>query len=150
MSTEPAWERPDEIALLIGDVYECAAVLRAAGERTAAAEGQTHARFHALTVIADSPSSVPAIARRLGVSRQNVQRIANDLLAAGLVEQITNPDHRTSPLLQLTESGNETLHGLACRADAFNSALNLSSEQVAQLRKALTELTVRARQVAAQ
>ena len=147
MPEHSRWRKPNAMALLIGDVYECAAVLRAAGERMAAAEGQTHARFHALTVIADSPRSVPAIARRLGVSRQNLQRIANDLLREGLVEQIPNPDHRSSPLLRLTESGNETLERFARRADAYNRALNLTPSRVAQLRESLAELTDHARQI---
>lgn len=49
--------------------------------------------------------TVPQIARRLKVSRQNVQVTVNKLLEKGLVYSNTNPDHLLSPLFSLTESG---------------------------------------------
>jgi DNA-binding MarR family transcriptional regulator len=135
--------KTDEVALLIGDIYECAALLRAEGERTAAAEGQTHARFHALTVIANAPATVPQVARRLGVSRQNLQRIANELQRDGLVEFVTNPDHRTSPLLTVTASGAASLKRINRRADTYHRRLDLDPELVSRVRDSLAELTQR-------
>ncbi|WP_431233534.1 MarR family transcriptional regulator [Mycolicibacterium psychrotolerans] len=53
--------------------------------------------------------TVPQAARRLGVTRQAVQRVANELVDDLLVELASNPDHRTSPLCRLTDDGRRIL-----------------------------------------
>nr|MDT0666938.1 helix-turn-helix domain-containing protein [Micromonospora sp. DSM 115978] len=100
---------PDELALLIADVYEAAGALRRSGERLAATEGQTQARWQVLSVLSGAPLTVPAAARRLGISRQAVQRTAGELVADGLAQFVANPDHRTAGLLQLTDDGRHVL-----------------------------------------
>ncbi len=87
----------DEMALLVADVYELAGLLRRSGEAIAAREGQTQARWQFLSVISGDALTVPQAARRLGVTRQAVQRVANELVDDGLAELVANPDHRTSP-----------------------------------------------------
>lgn len=89
----------DEIARLVADVFELAGLLRRSGEVVAAREGHTQARWQLLSVVSDRALTVPQAARRLGVTRQGVQRVANDLVVCGLAELRHNPDHRTSPLL---------------------------------------------------
>ncbi len=49
--------------------------------------------------------TVPAIARRKRVSRQNIQVLVNSLVEAGLVESAPNPADRRSPLIALTHRG---------------------------------------------
>lgn len=115
----------DEMALLIADVYELAGLLRRSGEAVAAREGQTQARWQVLSVISGHALTVPQAARRLGVTRQAVQRVANDLVGDGLVELDTNPDHRTSPMLTLTDRGRRVL----ARINTFAAAEN---ERVAE------------------
>ncbi|ELS50346.1 MarR family winged helix-turn-helix transcriptional regulator [Streptomyces viridochromogenes] len=100
---------PDEAALLVADVFEAAGALRRLGEKTAAAQGLTQARWQVLSVVSEDPLTVPQAARRLGVSRQNVQRVANDLVALGLAAYAPNPEHRGSPLLTLTPRGEDSL-----------------------------------------
>lgn len=126
-----------EVALLVADVYELAGLLRHAGEEIAAGQGQTQARWQLLSVASDPPLSVPQAARRLGISRQAVQRVANDLVADGLVEFTANPDHRTSPLLTLTDAGNETLAEITRAASRFNRELAaaLGERRMAALRR---------------
>ncbi|MET7288056.1 MarR family winged helix-turn-helix transcriptional regulator [Streptomyces sp. NPDC005573] len=106
----------DEAALLVADVFEAAGALRRLGERTAGAEGLTQARWQVLSVASDNPLTVAQAARRLGVSRQNVQRVANDLVAQDLAALEPNPDHRGSPLLTLTPAGRESLARVTVRA----------------------------------
>jgi DNA-binding MarR family transcriptional regulator len=115
---------PDEMALLVADVYELAGLLRRSGEVTAAAQGQTQARWQLLSVICDGALTVPQAARRLGVTRQGIQRVANDLVGAGLAEFQSNPDHRTSPLLALTGRGRAVLEAITERAAVVNSRLS--------------------------
>ena len=99
----------DEMALLIADVYEAAGVLRRWGESLAAAEGQTQSRWQVLSVVSDVPLTVPSAARRLGISRQAVQRTVNELADDRLVRLAPNPDHRTAGLIELTDLGREAL-----------------------------------------
>ena len=51
------------------------------------------------------PGTVPDIAAALGVSRQFVQTVCNDLLSRGFLEFTDNPRHKRSKLAALTEPG---------------------------------------------
>ncbi|MEU6557658.1 MarR family winged helix-turn-helix transcriptional regulator [Streptomyces sp. NPDC046915] len=137
---------PDETALLIADIFEAAGALRRLGEQTAAAEGLTQARWQVLSVACEDPLTVPQAARRLGVSRQNVQRVANDLVALRLAAYEPNPDHRGSPLLTLTPGGRESLARVTARAEQLHRTLfaAIPNEKInatrASLRRLLSEL----------
>jgi DNA-binding MarR family transcriptional regulator len=76
------------------------------------AEGLTGAQALVLTAVvnAERPPTVPQIGRSLGHARQSVQRIANALIAQGLVASKENPDHKRAPLLLPTEAG-RAIHG---------------------------------------
>ncbi|MGW4872591.1 MarR family winged helix-turn-helix transcriptional regulator [Streptomyces chartreusis] len=136
----------DETALLIADVLEAAGALRRLGDETAGAEGLTQARWQVLSVVSDEPLTIPQAARRLGVSRQNIQRVANDLVSLGLAAYRDNPDHRGSPLLTMTPPGEETLARLTDRATEMHLTLfaAIPDEEIratrASLRRLLTEL----------
>ena len=58
--------------------------------------------------LAGRPLTVPQVARRMGLTRQSVQASVNRLLGDGLVQTNSNPDHRRSPLIRLTELGSES------------------------------------------
>jgi DNA-binding MarR family transcriptional regulator len=51
------------------------------------------------------PAAVPDIAALLGVSRQFIQAVCNDLLSQGFVNYTVNPRHKGSKLASLTEEG---------------------------------------------
>ena len=59
--------------------------------------------LHSLAV--DGPQTVPGLARARPVSRQHIQKIANDAEAGGLIEFIDNPAHKKSKLVSLTDAG---------------------------------------------
>ena len=63
------------------------------------------------------------IARRLGVSRQSVQRIADLLVAEGWATFEANPDHRGSPYLVLNKRGSAALAKLTAAAAAYHTRL---------------------------
>ncbi|OPF75407.1 MarR family transcriptional regulator [Streptomyces antioxidans] len=138
---------PDEMALLVADVYEAAGVLRRSGEAVAAAEGQTQARWQLLSVVSDSPRSVAQAARRLGISRQAAQRVANDLVHAELAAFRPNPDHRSSPLLALTSAGEDVLDRITARAAEAHEAFarGIPPEEVRAARALLHRLVERVR-----
>lgn len=56
-------------------------------------------------VEADRAPTVSQIARSLGYPRQVIQRAANSLVDAGLVETFANPDHKRAALLRATQTG---------------------------------------------
>ncbi|CAN5704457.1 MarR family winged helix-turn-helix transcriptional regulator [soil metagenome] len=116
----------DEVALLVADVYELAGILRRLGEALAATEGQTQARWQLLSAISADGMTVPRAARRLGITRQAVQRASNELVSDGLAEFQENPDHRTSPLLSPTVDGRRVLSAINRRAATAHHRLRES------------------------
>lgn len=69
--------------------------------------GMTGARMRVANVLAapEAARTVPQIARTLGLTRQAVQRVADDLAERGLAVWLENPEHRRAHLLQLTSQG---------------------------------------------
>ena len=92
----------------IHQLFEANRLMREAGERIASAAGQTHARRMVLQAAADD-ATVPDIARRLGLQRQGVQRIADELVTEGLGRYDDNPRHRVSKLFVVTDRGRAAL-----------------------------------------
>jgi DNA-binding MarR family transcriptional regulator len=115
--------RAETYRLWIADVYELAGASRRTSEQTAAAHGQTVARWHVMSVLSDQPHTVPTVARRLGLARQSVQRVADDLVAEGLVERSDNPDHQRSQKLVLTATGRSALRKIIADSDEDRSRL---------------------------
>jgi DNA-binding MarR family transcriptional regulator len=109
-----------EVAALVVAVYDAASALRQLGDAEAGVAGQTQARWQVMYVAANGRWTVPQIARRLGVQRQSVQRVVNRLREEGLVDLAANPDHATSPLVQLTPGGTEVLAVINDVADTWH------------------------------
>ncbi|MFD5621317.1 MarR family winged helix-turn-helix transcriptional regulator [Streptomyces yangpuensis] len=132
----------EELALLVADVFEAAGLLRRVGEGVAAAEGQTQARWQLLSVVSEEALTVARAARRLGIARQGVQRVANDLVREGLADFHPNPDHRGSPLLTLTPLGRTTLERITTRAGAIHQVLtaDIPTADIAAARSLLRRL----------
>jgi DNA-binding MarR family transcriptional regulator len=79
----------------------------ATGDRLVADLGLTSARWQVLGAIslAGTPLPVAHIARNMGLTRQAVQRVVNDLASDGLVAFAPNPHHRRAKLVRLTAAG---------------------------------------------
>ena len=128
---------------LFAELFEAAGAGRRLGEGIAARAGQTQARWQTLWTLDAAPLTVPQVARRLGVSRQHILRLTNELTADGLVEPIANPDHKTSPLLRLTPDGESTLAAINQAALQSNNAIRheLTPARLAELRSLLRRFT---------
>ena len=74
-------------------------------QRLAAEGGLTAAWWQVLGGVLDEPRSVAEIGRRMGMTRQGVQRVADLLVEHGLAEYRPNPAHRRAKLLACTEAG---------------------------------------------
>lgn len=87
--------------------------LTAAGETLARYGGQTLARWVVLDAVAVQPATVAQVARRRGMARQPVQRVADSLVADGLAAFTPNPRHRRAQLLALTPQGRRVLSAIS-------------------------------------
>ena len=121
----------------------CAGALRRYGDALTRPFGQTEVRWAVMSVLSGGIGTVPQVARRLGVTRQSVQRVANLLAAEGLIESVTNPDNARSPLFRLSNRGEEVLAAIAQAADPWHRRVGeeISLEDLRRARAALAVLT---------
>ena len=101
-AASPAAEALTDVVLatfrLNGRLMEAAQAMAAEGDLTAA-------WWQVIGGVLDQPRSVAEVARRMGMTRQGVQRVADVLVARGLAEYRPNPAHRRAKLLAPTEAG---------------------------------------------
>jgi DNA-binding MarR family transcriptional regulator len=71
----------------------------------ARAGGITATDWQVLGGVLDEPHSVSEIGRRMGMTRQGVQRVADRLVDRGLAEYRPNLAHRRAKLMACTEAG---------------------------------------------
>jgi DNA-binding MarR family transcriptional regulator len=82
-------------------------------QRLAAEGGMTAAWWQVLGGVVDEPRTIPEIGRRMGLTRQGVQRVANLLVEQGLAEYRTNPNHQRAKLLACTHQGEAAIRRIA-------------------------------------
>ena len=82
-----------------------------AGDVLSGPAGLTSARWQVLGAVAmgGTPQPVAHIAGDLGLARQGVQRIVNELAEDGFLAFEDNPRHRRAKLVRLTPRGSETM-----------------------------------------
>jgi DNA-binding MarR family transcriptional regulator len=97
----------EAVSDLIVEIFRINGRLLTAGDRLVADLGLTSARWQVIgaIAIASGPQTVPGIARTMGLTRQAVQRLVNELVDDGLVESRRNPNHRRARLFLLTDAG---------------------------------------------
>jgi DNA-binding MarR family transcriptional regulator len=101
----PATEASELLTDAILTTFRLNARLLEVAQELAAEGGLTAAWWQVLGGVLDAPRSVPEVGRRMGVTRQGVQRIADLLVERGLAEYRPNPAHRRAKLLACTEAG---------------------------------------------
>ncbi len=90
---------------LILETFRFNGRLLAAGDRLTKPLGLTSSRWQVLGAIETQSLSVAQIARKMGLARQNVQRLADVLEKERIVEYAPNPDHKRAKLVCLTQRG---------------------------------------------
>jgi DNA-binding MarR family transcriptional regulator len=132
----------DLLPLIVADIFELAGSFRASGEVIAGTVGQTQARWQVMSAASAGALTVPQIARRLGVSRQNVQRIADLLVAEGSASFADNPDHKGSPHLMLSKSGHAALAQITRAAGVYHARIikKLAGADLKSLHRGLRRL----------
>jgi DNA-binding MarR family transcriptional regulator len=107
--------------------------------------GLTSARWQVLGSIHRRPTTVPRLARRLGLRRQSVQRSVDRLVADGMVRLEPNPHHRSSPLVTPTDRGHRVLAEARSRYEAWADRMgrDLDADEMAAACRVLGELADR-------
>jgi DNA-binding MarR family transcriptional regulator len=95
------------LASLILEVFRLNGRLLSVADGLVAKLGLTSAKWQVLGAIgmAASPEPVARIARNMGLRRQSVQRIVNELADDKMIEFQENPHHRRAKLVLLTRKG---------------------------------------------
>jgi DNA-binding MarR family transcriptional regulator len=116
-----------EVFRLNGDLIE-------AGDALVRDLGLTSARWQVLGAIALAPAPLPVahIARNMGLARQSVQRVVDDMRSDGLVRLEPNPHHRRAPLVAMTPRGEAAYGQAIARKDLWADVLTegLSPEAI--------------------
>lgn len=110
---EPQTAEGVELTELILLVFRLNGRLLEAAERMAQAAGLTAARWQVLGGVLDEPRPVAEIARRMGLTRQAVQRLANALVDEGFASWAQNPAHRRAKLLCPTARARTAIRRIA-------------------------------------
>lgn len=109
MTTPIQTPRAERLTQVILGVFRTNGCLLASGDELVGDLGLTSARWQVLGAISAADGTLPVahIARNMGLTRQAVQRVVDDLRTAGLVALQPNPHHRTARLVTLTRAGSE-------------------------------------------
>jgi DNA-binding MarR family transcriptional regulator len=124
-------------------------LLRAAGKRigaVTAADGGYWGMLRSLKL--EGAQTVPQMARSRPVSRQHIQKLANEMIADGVIELVNNPAHQRSKLLRLTQKGEATFQEIqeriAQEAELFAQDMDVAELEISvrvlrQLREKLKQ-----------
>jgi DNA-binding MarR family transcriptional regulator len=94
-----------------------------AAERMAEVGGLTAARWQVLAGVLDEPRPVAEIARRMGLTRQSVQRLANVLVEEGFASWEPNPRHRRAKLLRASPAAYAAIGQISAVQHPWSSEL---------------------------
>jgi len=122
------------ITELILETFRLNGCLLAAGDALVRDLRLTSARWQVMGAVAMSPVPLPVsyIARNMGLTRQAVQRLVNEMEHDGLVRFGPNPHHQRAKLVLLTPRGEAAYEGAMERQGpwASNLAHGLSIKQI--------------------
>jgi len=104
--------------------------LLASGDALMAEIGLTSARWQILGTIGflKEPQSVASLARKIGLARQSVQRVADELEKEGLLAFIENPAHKRARLMALTQAGHDKRNAAERLRVRWTEALAMNSK----------------------
>jgi DNA-binding MarR family transcriptional regulator len=125
MSTEKHTPAGEALTELILETFRLNGRLLVSGDKLIAGLGLTSARWQVLGAVHFSPSPQPVawLARNMGLNRQGVQRLVNELEGDGFVEFRPNPHHRRAQLVVMTKSGRSAYAAATRRQTPWANAL---------------------------
>lgn len=147
MSGEQRTKEGEAVTALILEVFRLNGRLLVEGDRLVSDLGLTSARWQILGAIAyaDQPETVASHARSIGIHRQGVQRIVNELNKEGIVGFEPNPHHKRAQLVVLTQKGQELYGAAMARQNPWVNELSvgLSAVEILTAQKVIGLLKTR-------
>lgn len=123
--------KAEAIAELMLEVAQCFFRIRAIGQKAGLITSWGGGAFGFMRSLALlGPLTVPQIAQMRPTSRQRMQRLADELVAEGLVEFIDNPKHRRSKLVRLTPVGDAHYRKLNTEFLSIASTMGIALNEV--------------------
>jgi DNA-binding MarR family transcriptional regulator len=129
MLSNTGWVMPQRIAdattELVLEIFRLNGELIAMGDALVGDIGLTSARWQVMGAIAlaEMPLPIAQIARNMGLTRQAVQRVANELEGEGFIRFAPNPNHLRAKLVLLTRKGETAYAAAMTRWDPKAAAL---------------------------
>jgi DNA-binding MarR family transcriptional regulator len=122
---------------LIIEIVATFFLLRAEGMRIGVVSPSGEGYWSVLRLLkVNGSQTVPQLARYRCVPRQSIQKLANEMLADGVIELVNNPAHKRSKLLRLTPQGEIVFAELSDRVAVLAETLAEQSD-AAQLQNAV-------------
>jgi DNA-binding MarR family transcriptional regulator len=119
---------------LVIEVFRLNGALLAAGDALVGDLDLTSARWQVLGAIALSPVALPVahLARNMGLTRQAVQRLVDEMRVEGFLRLEPNPHHRRAMLVTMTEQGEAAYRAAIARQEPWADALarGLSAQDI--------------------
>lgn len=121
---------------LILETFRLNGAMLDAGNQLTKPFGLTSARWQVMGAIdlVGHSMTVAQIARRMGLSRQGVQRIVNELEKLGMLALEPNLDHKRASLVSMSEKGQKAIEQINAAQVTWINQLSegLSEEQIKQ------------------
>lgn len=116
---------------IILDVFKLNGLLVQEGDKLVKELGLSSARWKVLGALSSSeiPITVSDIARKMGQSRQSVQRITNEMKNEGFLAAFDNPNNKKAKLYSLTDAG----------VEVFTQAMERQSHWVNKIAEGISE-----------
>lgn len=140
----------DALTALVLPAFELNGEFLSAAALITAPHELTPAQWQVIGATLDEPLPVAEIARRigLGLTRQSVQRVANDVVRLGWARWRENPRHQRAKLLEPTEAGRGAVAAMAREQHAWANHVGgaLGSRKLAELGALIAEVVAASRE----
>jgi len=135
----------DELLELVEQLLGAFFELRLAGQRLGLVNQTGGGTWGVLRAAASDPIGMAELARRRGVSRQYIQKIASSLVEQGYLTLVPNPGDRRSPLMTATRSGKAALAAMDRHLDQALAPLRpqFSARELASATRTIAKLRER-------
>ncbi|CAM5324271.1 MarR family winged helix-turn-helix transcriptional regulator [Streptomyces canus] len=130
---------PDDLGHRVSEVFDLVGALYRRGLRKLEqdeAVGGVSVGVRSVLVLLHryGPMTVPQMGRIMALTRQFVQRMANDAMDRGWAEATPNPAHQRSSLIRITDEGLAVITAILAREHALNRQVGGGELTDAELR----------------
>ncbi|MBV8371775.1 MAG: MarR family transcriptional regulator [Candidatus Eremiobacteraeota bacterium] len=139
-------QRVNPLGNLAVEIFRLNGALLSSGNSMTRDLGMSSSRWQVVGAIemAGRPLSVSQIARNMGLTRQSVQRLVNELEADGFLVLADNPNHRRASLASLTPTGRRVFRKIMDRqvtwSEQILAAAALSERRIGEVTSVLRRL----------